>query len=986
MIKRSFARLLCVLLFTVLLCALASGAYADAGVCSCTQEMDPRCTCGCHTDAVPSREMLLERFLACLFEAEDEKDPVAKGHLYAEAQDLWDAYLDTAYDELDAMTIVSQPTLEELFAAFQETVLAAEAERDPARRAALFEQAQLFWDAYLDLAYSADEPERGEDAYGRTEEDEYLDDESFGIIGGSDSPTVLSVTGNADEMPESEEPRVEDEYLDTFSEPAPPAEEAAFDAGEDNIHPDAVTAAANEMLADYLANLLVDTFYDNLEWDAPLTGGVGIPNPWTQTDLLDEAVRISGVDFCPPAEESLPQDMLLMWYRATPGILEADYSNGEEELMLRASTEDEGYILSGDYNSYSREWTETVDGVAVDCLGDGERINVAMFKSGDTAYALTMACGREGVGLTVNELAALVKAMLPASEPDISAESDDIYADPVDIYADPVPQESISDAAQPEPETNGDIVVLFTGNVRCGIDEGFGYAGLKALRDSLEAQGCTTILADGGNAVQGGTIGTLSKGMAVIDFMNALGYDVAVPGGHEFDYGTDRFLELAKAADYPYIACNFTHADESALEPYVMFEAGGKRIAFIGLTIPAAEEMPIQSGFVNEEGKTIIGFMLNAGDEALYNTVQSAVDSALEEGADLVCVLGSAGAEGFGCADIIANTTGIDLFFDAFSDDAQTCRDKIGDNVVCIPGGEKLGGIGYCRIAADGSIIESGVWRWPNSSSAAVLFGVDNDISEMTEAAKQKLDQELGAVVTYADTALDDVDGESGRMETSIGDFCADALRVQSGAEIGLVSAGLIRAGIEEGEVTFGDILNVFPDGNTVRLIGLTGRQLLDALEWGCRDLPEASDSFLQVSGLSFTLRTDIESPCVLDDEGLLTVTGERRVDNVLIGGESIDPDGIYTLACPDVLLLDNPALKGVWVLEDWGKADTQILVDYMIDDLGGYIETEGPGRILIVDFAAADEETEEDIYLSDADIAALNELFAQYLAERAAR
>ena len=297
------------------------------------------------------------------------------------------------------------------------------------------------------------------------------------------------MTESGDALPAPKEPHVDDEYLDTFSEPARPAEAADFDAGEDNVSLNLAAVDENDYLADYLANMLVDSFYNSLDRETSTTGSIGIPNPWTQTDFLDEAIRLSGVDCRLPDDESLPQDMHLLRYRATPGTLEADYANGEEELTLRASTEEEGYILSGDYNSYSHEWEETVGGVSVDCLGDGEHINVAVFKYGDTAYALTMACGSEGVGLTADELADLVKAMLPASASDKYAEPADIYADPIDIYADPVPHEILPEAGQPETESNRDIVVLFTGNVRCGIDEGFGYAGLKALRDSLEAQG-----------------------------------------------------------------------------------------------------------------------------------------------------------------------------------------------------------------------------------------------------------------------------------------------------------------------------------------------------------------------------------------------------------------------------------------------------------------------------------------------------------------
>ena len=110
---------------------------------------------------------------------------------------------------------------------------------------------------------------------------------------------------------------------------------------------------------------------------------------------------------------------------------------------------------------------------------------------------------------------------------------------------------SNADAATPvtEPaEKNGEIYVLFTSDVHCGVDQGFGYAGLRQIRDSLEAQGYETILVDDGDSIQGEPIGTVSKGETVVELMNEVGYDVAIPGNHEFDYGMDRFLERAGKA------------------------------------------------------------------------------------------------------------------------------------------------------------------------------------------------------------------------------------------------------------------------------------------------------------------------------------------------------------------------------------------------------------------------------------------------------
>ena len=74
---------------------------------------------------------------------------------------------------------------------------------------------------------------------------------------------------------------------------------------------------------------------------------------------------------------------------------------------------------------------------------------------------------------------------------------------------------AVCSAAEERAEKNGDIYILFTSDVHCGIDKGFGYAGLQQVRDTLEAQGYETILVDDGDAIQGEPIGTLSEGWAI---------------------------------------------------------------------------------------------------------------------------------------------------------------------------------------------------------------------------------------------------------------------------------------------------------------------------------------------------------------------------------------------------------------------------------------------------------------------------------------
>ena len=92
-----------------------------------------------------------------------------------------------------------------------------------------------------------------------------------------------------------------------------------------------------------------------------------------------------------------------------------------------------------------------------------------------------------------------------------------------------------------------DIVILYTNDAHCAVDENIGYGGVALYKDQMEAQTPYVTLVDAGDAIQGAPIGTLSDGGYLIDIMNEVGYDFAVPGNHEFDYGMARFLDAGES-------------------------------------------------------------------------------------------------------------------------------------------------------------------------------------------------------------------------------------------------------------------------------------------------------------------------------------------------------------------------------------------------------------------------------------------------------
>lgn len=523
------------------------------------------------------------------------------------------------------------------------------------------------------------------------------------------------------------------------------------------------------------------------------------------------------------------------------------------------------------------------------------------------------------------------------------------------------------------PALTKDVVVLFTSDVHCGIDQGFGYAGLVAMRDAL-MENNHVALVDNGDSIQGEPVGTMTTGEALVDLMNTVGYDVAIPGNHEFDYGMERFLELTEKANFPYISSNFNKEGELVFAPYIIKEYDGVKLAFVGVTTPKTITSSTPKYFQDENGEFIYGFMQDDSGEKLYAAVQTAVDAARGEGASYVVVMGHMGNEAtsapYTYADVIANTTGIDAFLDGHSHDTDqvTMLNKDGQEVLRSACGTKLAGIGYLRISADDGSLACGLYTWNNDVSVPELLGIQNDASAAVAVATDVLNEKLSEVVanaavdlTITDPEAKDENGTPIRIirnaETNLGDLCADAYLDQSGAQIAFVNGGGIRQSIAAGDITLNNILKVHPYGNALCVVEATGQQVLDALEWGSRNVPGENGGFLQVAGLTYEIHTYIESTCTADENGLFTgVSGEYRVKNVKVAGENLVPDQVYTVASHDYMLKNSgdgfTMFKDCNLLQDSVKLDNQVLIDYITGTLEGvvgaqYAEPYGEGRIV---------------------------------------
>ena len=512
------------------------------------------------------------------------------------------------------------------------------------------------------------------------------------------------------------------------------------------------------------------------------------------------------------------------------------------------------------------------------------------------------------------------------------------------------------------PAMQKDLVILYTSDVHCGIDQNWGYATLAAMKEQY-AKDNYVLLVDDGDATQGEPVGTMTRGEAIIDIMNAVGYDIVIPGNHDYDYGMDRFFELTKKANFPYISCNFNKEGELVFDPYIIKEFDGVKVAFVGVTTPTTLRTSTPKYFMNEKGEFIYGFLEEDGTgEKLYSAVQKAVDDARAEGANYVILMAHLGNEDE-CSpwrydQVIENTNGIDVMLDGHSHDMEqvTVKNKDGVGVPRSAVGTKLNSIGVLTISKDGKISIAPIDCTAKPGVPAQI-GLENEGSKAVATASEKLDGKLKEVVAKSsvDLIINDPEAktEEGKpvriirqTETNLGDLCADAYRDQAGgADIAFVNGGGIRTSISAGDITLNDILSVHPFGNMLTVIEVTGQQVLDALEWSVHSLPGEFGGFLQVSGLTYEYDATVDTPVVENEKKMfdhVDDTKERRVRSVKVGGEDLDPAKTYTLASYDYHLLNNgdgyTMYQGATVLQESVKLDNQVLIDYITQTLGGVV------------------------------------------------
>jgi 5'-nucleotidase/UDP-sugar diphosphatase len=356
-----------------------------------------------------------------------------------------------------------------------------------------------------------------------------------------------------------------------------------------------------------------------------------------------------------------------------------------------------------------------------------------------------------------------------------------------------------------------------------------------------------------GDMIQGNTWANLFQGKPTIEVMNAIGFDAMVVGNHEFDFGQDTLKERILEATFPVLGANVLGLS-AYIKPYVIKEKNGLKVAIIGVV---TEDTPTATHPKNITGLTFL---------PVSDTVDKYVKEVRDK-VDIVIVLSHIGYN----ADMMlaSNVKGIDVIIGGHSH-TKTGKHLIVGNTIIVQSWEHGLALGVLDLTVkDGKIIEA-----------------EGKLEEIKPASMSKKDDVAHIVIGEA---LVDLDGENVRTkETNLGNFVADMMKHESGADAAIINGGGLRTSIKKGAITVNDVYSVLPFNNYIVSIKLSGKQIRETLEHGVSAVELKEGRFPQVSGISFTYAP--------------TGKSGSRVDSIRVNNEPLEPDKIYVVATNDFL------------------------------------------------------------------------------------
>lgn len=465
----------------------------------------------------------------------------------------------------------------------------------------------------------------------------------------------------------------------------------------------------------------------------------------------------------------------------------------------------------------------------------------------------------------------------------------------------------------------------------------------SAVRDrraALEAEGRPSLLLDAGDQVQGSLYYTHYKGAVEAEFLRALGYQAMAIGNHEFDNGPESLAEfIAASGGTPILSANLVADYEGSLRGLIrgsaILEAGGEKIGVIGLT-------PEDTWELASTGE--VAFLDAVG------VVRGAVEALTAAGIDKIVLLSHSGY--LRDQQIAAQVPGIDLIVGGHShtylanaepaEGAQKPEGPYPTWVETPDGGRTpiVQAYAFSKYLGEVTLTFDDEGRLISAEGEPILLDhaipEDNAIKARVAELAAPLEDLRARVVAQAAEPIDGSRDHCRAGECAMGNLVADAMLARGaaqGVQIAIQNGGGLRASIDGGEITMGEVLTVLPFQNTLATLQLKGSEIVESLESGVSRVEEGAGRFPQVAGLRFTWTPDRPA-------------GEGRIVKVEVadgdgGWDPIDPNASYLVATNNFMRRggDGYALFASNAVNpyDYGPNMEDVVVEHLLSLDGPY-------------------------------------------------
>ncbi|RWE49420.1 MAG: LysM peptidoglycan-binding domain-containing protein [Mesorhizobium sp.] len=444
-------------------------------------------------------------------------------------------------------------------------------------------------------------------------------------------------------------------------------------------------------------------------------------------------------------------------------------------------------------------------------------------------------------------------------------------------------------------------------------------------RKKLEGQ--NVLLLNAGDSFQGSLFYITYKGAAEEEFLNQIKPDAVTLGNHEFDDGETALVPYLDKAQFPVVSANVLPNDKSGakgkIKPSIVVEVGGQKIGIVGAVTNDTPELASP------------GPNIAIADDV--KSITAEVEKLKGQGINKIIAVTHIGYKRE--RDVIAKIPGVDVVVGGHSHTLLSNTDPKAagpyPTMVDNPDGYKVPVVqaaSYSKYLGEFKVVfdDNGVVKQASGDPIFLDKSITPDpavlarIKELGAPIEALKNKEVAETTKAIDGSRENCRARECEMGNLVSDAILDRVKGQ-GVEIVISNGGGLRASIDQGTVTMGEVLTVLPFQNTLATFKISGKDLVAGLENGLSQIEDGAGRFPQVAGLKYAF-----------DKSVGPNAGRVKSVEVMENGAwaPINPDKQYVVATNNYVRQGGDGYK-VFAEKatdayDFGPGLEQVVADYL--------------------------------------------------------